>query len=119
MPTRSAHGSPLQRNVSTRYVHSAPLFLSAPRRLVQCRAKLTNQAEEDVRENDVEAAYVNYIKAVSIVVEVIPRHKGMKELEEKRTVQAQEYWIFRNVQSILSKLQMTTGADTKFSAYPL
>jgi hypothetical protein len=35
---------------------------------------------------------------------VIPQHKGMKELEEKRTVQAQEYWIFRNVQSIISML---------------
>jgi hypothetical protein len=66
----------------------------------------------------VEAAYVNYVKAISIVVEVIPQHKGMKELEEKRTVQAQEYWIFRNVQSTISMLSMRTATDTNFSAYP-
>ena len=65
-----------------------------------------------------EAAYVNYVKAISIVVEVIPQHKGMKELEEKRTVPAQEYWIFRNVQSTISLLSIRTATDTKFSAYP-
>jgi hypothetical protein len=48
-----------------------------------------------VRDDDLEAAYVNYLKAVTIVAEVIPRHKGMKEVEERKTAQAQEYWIFR------------------------
>jgi hypothetical protein len=67
----------------------------------------------------VEAAYVNYVKAISIVVEVIPQHKGMKELEEKRTVQAQEYWIFRNVQTTISMLSMRTATNIKFSVYPL
>jgi len=51
-----------------------------------------------VRDDDPEAAYVNYVKAVTIVAEVIPRHKGMKVIEERQTVQAQEYWIFRKVQ---------------------
>lgn len=51
-----------------------------------------------MRDDDPEAAYVNYVKAVTIVAEVIPRHKGMKEIEERKTVQAQEYWIFRKVQ---------------------
>jgi hypothetical protein len=50
-----------------------------------------------LRDEDLEAAYVNYLKAVSIVVEVIPLHKDMKELEERKTTQAQEYWNFRSV----------------------
>lgn len=40
---------------------------------------------------------MNYLRAVSIVVEVIPLHKSMKELEERKTVLAQEYWSFRSV----------------------
>ena len=61
------------------------------------RKLINRQAEEDIRQNDPEAAYVNYLRAVSIIVEIIPRHKGMKEIEEKRTIAAEDYWRFRNV----------------------
>src|SRR5579859_6611689 len=37
-----------------------------------------HQAEMDIGEGDEEAAYVNFVRAISIVVEVIPRHAGMK-----------------------------------------
>ena len=56
-------------------------------------------------DGDAEAAYVNYLKAVSIVVEVIPRHQDMKELEEKITMQAQEYWKVRKVSLISPVIQ--------------
>jgi hypothetical protein len=55
------------------------------------------KAEMDVGDNDPEAAYVNYVRAISIVAEVIPRHKGMKDIDERKTIEAQEYWIFRKV----------------------
>ena len=58
---------------------------------------LIRQAEEDVKAGDIEAGYVNYIRATSIVVEVIPRHKGFAELEERKSAQAQDFWAFRNV----------------------
>jgi hypothetical protein len=51
----------------------------------------------DMADKDLEAAYVNYVRAMSIIVEVIPRHKGMEELREARTVTAIEYWDFRKV----------------------
>jgi hypothetical protein len=56
-----------------------------------------SQAEEDERGGDLEAAYVNYLKAVNIVAEVIPRHRGKKELDDRKTVQARDYWSFRSV----------------------
>jgi hypothetical protein len=55
------------------------------------------QAEDDLRENDLEAAYVNFLKAISIVVEVVPQHRGMKAIEARKTVEADEYWIVRKV----------------------
>ena len=51
----------------------------------------------DLRENDLEAAYVNFLKAISIVVEVVPQHHGRKAIESQKSVEADEYWIVRNV----------------------
>jgi hypothetical protein len=62
-----------------------------------------------VKDDDLEAAYVNYVKAVSIVVEVIPRHRGMKEIDERKTIQAQEYWIFRKVDTFVMVLYSRTA----------
>jgi len=50
-----------------------------------------------VKAGDIDAAYVNYVRATSIVAEVIPRHRGMSELEGRRTSLAQDYWAFRSV----------------------
>ena len=54
-----------------------------------------------MKDDDLEAAYVNYVKAISIVAEVIPGHRGMKEIDERKTIQAQEYWIFRKVHAFV------------------
>jgi hypothetical protein len=58
----------------------------------------------DVAEHDLEAAYVNYVRAISIVVEVIPRHRGMREIEGSKSAQALEYWAFRKVASCFPAL---------------
>jgi hypothetical protein len=50
-----------------------------------------------MREKDLEAAYINFLKAISIVVEVIPQHRDMKAIESRKTVEADEYWIVRKV----------------------
>jgi hypothetical protein len=50
-----------------------------------------------LREKDREAAYVNFLNAISIVVEVVPQHRGMKAIESRKTIEADEYWIVRKV----------------------
>jgi hypothetical protein len=50
-----------------------------------------------MRERDLEAAYVNFLKAISIVVEVIPQHRAMKVIESRKMVEAEEYWVVRTV----------------------
>jgi len=61
---------------------------------------LIPQAEEDLREKDLEAAYVNFLKAISIVVEVFPQHRDVKAIESQKSLEADGYWVVRNVHAL-------------------
>ena len=47
--------------------------------------------------DDLEAAFVNYVRAGSIVEKIMPQHYGWRDLDEMRTLEAQDYWELRNV----------------------
>jgi hypothetical protein len=51
----------------------------------------------DFEGSNIEGAYVNYLKALTIVVEVIPKHKDWREIQERRTERSIEYWLIRKV----------------------
>jgi hypothetical protein len=51
----------------------------------------------DFEGNNLEGAYVNYLKALTIVVEVIPKHNDWREIQERRTERSIEYWLIRKV----------------------
>jgi USP8 dimerisation domain len=56
------------------------------------------QAHDVLREKDLEAAYINFLKAITIVVELIPQHRDMKAIESREAVElADRYWIVRKV----------------------
>jgi hypothetical protein len=44
---------------------------------------------------------VKYLKSLTIVVEVIPRHKEWREMQERKTERSREYWTLRKVISFM------------------
>ena len=40
---------------------------------------------------------MNYLKSLTIVVEIIPSHKEWKEIQGRRTERSMDYWILRKV----------------------